>query len=668
MLKHILTGCLLVNCLLSPKTMHAKTPFDAPIRKERPRIFIRTDNTFEGLTVSKLRAAFTRAEFKPFLGKLHRKPMGRAILWLLNGKDADLKEAVRGLEKLTIRSGSWSDRGLSLMQAAALFDWLYNELDPETRTRTIAKIEAAADDAASHITRGRAPFFYSRTPGALAGVALSGIALKGANSKADQYIDLVRTWGVNDFFRAYEWVDGAATGATYTLFYTYVHLPALCSAWWSATGTNPAPWIERNQGDWLNELVEFMVWYMKPGFAFTDINDLYRPIWSSHDQFCQGLDIASYVTGNGCGRSWSLRWLGRCGSSLYHTEYAHNVIFRAAAPAPQPLTDLPHAQLFGRDSCGYGFFRSSWPKPGEPDTATHVFFRAGDPMNVHGGVAAGEFQLFKYAPLAARSGKYRSYDSPPDQYHRNAISTNVVLFTDPGKPDDRGDQYTRRGLKSDHKTWNQWLEMRKRYGHDVARILYWKVSDTEARCRADLSKTNPGSKCRNWIREWIWCADRHLIVLDYVERTKPEINCSWQLHLPEPPTFGDHLITMENRMPDLNWADRSLDPGKKRARLFFTTLLPQNYTVTLHSGGKAEAFSSDGKSKGGIPGNPYHLKYGSHVLQIDPGNESRIIVFLNVLTAVDEKVRKPPQISLNRIHKKILNVTIDGKTTTCSLP
>ena len=115
-------------------------------------------------------------------------------------------------------------------------------------------------------------------------------------------------------------------------------------------------------------------------------------------------------------------------------EYAHNLIFRDTTLAPKPLTELPLAELFGRESCGYGFFRSEWPKEDEPDAATHVFFRCGDPLDVHGGVAAGEFQVFKHAPLAARSGRYASYDSPPDQYHRNCISTNVVLFTDPAVP------------------------------------------------------------------------------------------------------------------------------------------------------------------------------------------------------------------------------------------
>lgn len=130
------------------------------------------------------------------------------------------------------------------------------------------------------------------------------------------------------------------------MHYTYVDLPSICAAWWSATDHNPADWIQSKQGGWLEGIVEFYLWYMRPGFAFTDINDQFRGNWESHDEYCQGLDMASYVTRNGYGRAWSQRWLGRFGPALYHPEYAHNLIFRDATLPQKPLTDLPRAKLF----------------------------------------------------------------------------------------------------------------------------------------------------------------------------------------------------------------------------------------------------------------------------------------------------------------------------------
>ena len=507
-----------------------------------------------------------------------------------------------GSSDMDAGGGTWSDRGLELVRLSALFDWLYKDLDEPTRRATVAKIEKAADAAAVHVRGGQAPFFYSRTPGALAGLCVAGLALDGVSPKAEGYLKTFREFGVGEYFKAYQWVDGAATGATYTLNYTYVDLPSICAAWWSATDRNPADWIRTQQGDWLDGIVRFYLWYMRPGFAFTDINDQFRGNWQSHDEFCQGLDIASYVTRNGHGRPWSRRWLGRFGPALYHPEYGHNLIFRDTSLDAKPLADLPLAELFGRESCGYGFFRSEWPSENQPDAATHVFFRCGDPMDVHGGVAAGEFQVFKHAPLAARSGRYSNYDSPPDQYHRNCISTNVVLFTDPAIPEDRGDQNTRRGLKTDHKTWAEWLDIRERNRLDVARIVDWQVRPGEARCRADLTKTNPEGKCKQWTREFVWLANKHLVVLDIVETPKPGIRRQWQLHAANRPEIGDHLLTVTDRAPERSWADPTLKPKSREGRLFCQTLVPRDYRLILHGDGKAEALipraSRWGRSRG----------------------------------------------------------------------
>lgn len=663
----------LVNCMLllgaaSVMAAAGDNPFEAPVLDVRPRIFLRKDAAFEGLTITKLRERRKAPEFAWAGDKWRARPLGRAILWMLDGQNDDLEAAVAGLKKMDAEGGSWSDRGPALMQLAALFDWLYPELDQATRRTIVAKIEKNADDALIHVRRGQAPFFYSRTPGALAGLAVAGLALHGESAKADTYLQVFREYGVGEYFRAYDWVDGAATGATYTMNYTYVDLPAICAAWWSATGRNPADWIRHTQGDWLDDLVRFYLWYMRPGFAFTHINDQFRGDWDSHDEFCQGLDIASYVTRNGYGRAWSQRWLGRFGPALYHSVYAHNLIFRDPTLPAKPLTDLPLAELFGRDSCGYGFFRSAWPAEGQPDTATHVFFRCGDPMDVHGGVAAGEFQVFRGAPLADRSGRYGNYDSEPDQYHRNCISANVVLFTNPSDRDDRGDQNTRRGLKNDHATWQQWLEIRQRNQHDVATITDWSADPGMARCRADLAKANSAAKCKQWVREFAWLKNRHLVVLDIVETGSPEILAQWQLHLPTVPQIGVRLLTVTNQAPDKKWTDETLRPKNVRSLMHVQTLLPKDYTLTLHSDNNAEAFDPDGHSRGATAGNPFHLRYGKKVVQMTPVDSGTRKVFLNVFTARDTDQTQAPKASHRLVKPGLMEVQVDDATAQFVVP
>jgi hypothetical protein len=286
--------------------------------------------------------------------------------------------------------------------------------------------------------------------------------------------------------------------------------------------------------------------------------------------------------------------------------------------------------------------------------------RMGDPVNVHGGVAAGEFQLFKLAPLAARGGHYGPYDSPRDQYHRNAISANVVLLTDPDDPEDRGDQRTRRGLKADHATWEQWLQIRERCQLDVARILDWHVEDGLARCRADLTRTNPETKCRGWIREFVWLGDQHLIVLDLVETARPSIRRRWQLHAPTEPEFGDRIVTVSNRPPDHRWHEPRWKPPSHPGRLYLQILQPAEYTCRLNRRGEAEAFDPRGRSRGAVPGNPYHAQDGDFVLEIDPGTDSRTTTFLCVLTATDSPDAAPPEASWQARTPGTITVSVDG--------
>jgi hypothetical protein len=289
-------------------------------------------------------------------------------------------------------------------------------------------------------------------------------------------------------------------------------------------------------------------------------------------------------------------------------------------------------------------------------------------MDVHGGVAAGEFQIFKYAPLASRSGRYSSYDSPADQYHRNCISANVILFTDANDPDDRGDQNSRCGLKQDHKTWAEWLAIRERCELDVSRVLDWQVAGGESRCRADLTAANPKSKCEKWIRELVWLADKHLILLDIIETTSPDIKSQWQIHCPTKPQIGDHQITISNRPPERSWADPTLKPDSEEARLFCQTVAPQDYTLLLHADGKTQAFHADGRYQGACEGNPYHRKFGGSVVQIETAGRIRQKVFLHVLTATDEGGSVPPKTELRMVSPGRVELSVDDARTILAVP
>jgi hypothetical protein len=223
-------------------------------------------------------------------------------------------------------------------------------------------------------------------------------------------------------------------------------------------------------------------------------------------------------------------------------------------------------------------------------------------------------------------------------------------------------------LKNDHATWAQWLEIRKRNGLDVAEITEWRVSENEARCRADLTKAIPAEKCKLWTRQFVWLGKRHLVVLDVVETSRPGIRHVWQLHAATPSQLGDRMWTLTNSPPQQPWADERLRPKAALGRLFCQTLLPRNYDLVVHTGGKAQLHDTTGRTKGEVAGNPFHLKFGKHVLQLDPGLMRTRTVFLNVLTATDAVEIEAPRIALQKTAPEMLRISVEDLETELRLP
>ena len=203
---------------------------------------------------------------------------------------------------------------------------------------------------------------------------------------------------------------------------------------------------------------------------------------------------------------------------------------------------------------------------------------------------------------------------------------------------------------------------------DVARIIDWQVDPTEARCRADLTDTNSDSKCQQWIREFVWLANKHLVVLDIVQTTTPEIRRQWQLHATSRPDIDDRLLTLTSQPPKHPWAEPALKPKSGEGRLFCQTLLPREYRLILHNEGKAEAFDPAGKPLGPVEGNLYHRKYGQKVVQIDPGNIRTQSIFLHVLTAVETAELIPPKAAYRMDKQGQIELTVDGTTTSMVVP
>ena len=197
----------------------------------------------------------------------------------------------------------------------------------------------------------------------------------------------------------------------------------------------------------------------------------------------------------------------------------------------------------------------------------------------------------------------------------------------------------------------------------------WQVTDGEARCRADLTRSIPDNKCKQWIREFVWLADQHLIVLDVIQTARPEIQCSWQLHAPLAPAVEG---SSDHRAQRASWPDSgpiprcSLRPGKAgcSARRWLRGTTPSSGTATV----KRRRCGADGQSRGPVPGNKYHRQYGSHVIQLDPGDATSGIVLLNVLTATDASQTIAPQATYRVARRGQIEVEVNGIKSLLEVP
>ncbi len=627
----------------------AAGPLTKTVIEERPRIWLRR-SAWEGPTIDKIKANLDRPEFKARWSKLGGSRAGRALKYLVTGDDGDLQRALRGMGNLRLGSGSPSYRGIDVAEAAVAYDWLHDKMDDATRAAARAELERQGMSLVAFCKDGRSPLYYSRYPGALLGLVTAGLALKGDSPKADEMLAFFRTWGVNEYFKAMAWIDGAAVGGDYTYMHTYQAISHIVAAWWSATGQDLLAWAKDNQNDWLNRMLLFELWAILPDNRFYKTGDMWGgESYFASRQYQMPLDILTRVTRSGPGRTKQVLMNESMGPRNYHPSVAYDFfIFQDPTIRPRPLSGLPTAAIWGRESVGYAFFRAGWG----PDDAV-VFFRGGGVMNVHGHADVGNFQIFKRVPLAIKSGAYGAYGSKQHQYAWSAMGANTVVFT--GDESDWGQQVGLKARKWDVRTFDEFMAKRATHHMDTGRIVAFDPTPGAARVRADLTRTNPPEKIKKWIRELVWVDNAHLVVADIVELAAPEVQTRWLLHSLTEPEVQDGLTTVDvEPVPVFAWIP------KKGAKLFCQTLLPEKPKIVKVGGPGKECFIAGVNAIGKVSDKSnFLMQIGRWRVEVRPGQSATRHVFLHVLTPVDQTVAAPPRTSFTRTGN-LITVTIDG--------
>ena len=247
-----------------------------------------------------------------------------------------------------------SYRGIAVAQLAAAYDWLHDQMSADTRDAVKAELEKQGMDLVKFCRNGSSPIYYSRYPGAVLGIVTAGLALHGDSPKAEEMLAFFRTWGVNEYFRGQQWIDGAAIGGNYDYMDIYQAISHIAGAWWSGTGENLVDWATANQGDWLNKLLLFELWAILPDNRFYKTGDMWGgDSYFARVQYQMPLDILTRMTRSGHGRTKQMLMNELMGPGNYHGSTAFIFfIYQDPTIEAKPLSDLATAAVwapeFGR--------------------------------------------------------------------------------------------------------------------------------------------------------------------------------------------------------------------------------------------------------------------------------------------------------------------------------
>jgi hypothetical protein len=181
------------------------------------------------------------------------------------------------------------------------------------------------------------------------------------------------------------------------------------------------------------------VYGMRPDNKFLLYGDIYQGVLIDYFFRAQAMDYYARITGDPYLQAFALHG-HKNASRPYHNRYrwVAALAFDPRQPLPagstvdDPLAGfqaLPRAELFGAGAYNLGVFRGGWSSD-----STMISFRAGAIQVHHAHYDAGNFTIYKEAPLAVLSGAYSSFGSDHRQdYYIRSVAANCPLILVPGE-------------------------------------------------------------------------------------------------------------------------------------------------------------------------------------------------------------------------------------------
>jgi len=663
------------------------------VRTERPRIFLRRE-AWDGPSVERIKGWLDRPEYKARMAKLENrlllkggsKNMKLALRYLL----LDDKDTGRQLLKRFMgqRSGGHSPSywGIKDERMAATYDWLYDHPDftPEMKKDRAAYLALRCRGNMSYLTKQKENPFYSRFPGALAGLTTCALAIYGDHPDAGKYLRFAYDCFREKMSSIRRAEDGATGGSSYSYHHAFTDLANTVACWRSATDWDAAKWIKESQDNWLERQMLFQIWMTYPNGRFVKDGDGWGRGTDDRVQYRMSIDAITGMYRNGFGRRAADLMHKRWGLMDYHSEYMWEwFVFNDPTVKPRPLADLGRTAVFSPGQHGIVCWRDGW------DTdATIIHVRCNEGANTHCTDDQGKFIIYKQRPLAHKNGDYIGFMSPVHRYYKSPWSANSIVFTGMPEAVEKADRKQKAFIAnpsarfpsfrySSHNPWwprglfscEEWKVLRKKSGEwaengrlyatlkPMGRLLEHEANDRFARCRIELDhvrrpKDGGVWALWEWERELVFLGYKYLVVLDRV-KADPQFEHRWTLHTIHEPQVDGALVVADNGP----------------ARLFCRTLLPAKAVLST-VGGPGHECDLNGVNmlpKGWTSENFEKLGPATHMgawrLDVRPPKQAGEVTYLHVLYPTDTKTGAMPPCSVGAKGGDLV-VTVAGLTHT----
>ena len=387
-------------------------------------------------------ATSLRNILKPWLDQPVEKdpsPAASALRYRLTG---DEKAADRAINQLLSRpmEDIGSEYYSNGWEYALAYDWLYDHpsITPQKRQEIEKHLVANAKRAIELLNDDGwelcPSLWHGRTKITNLGLIVC-LGLDTAPETAELRSQIVRFFG--DACRALRLSEGWPEGYAYWLGNRSFPFALAVDCWQTATGTTQVAGI--NLAEMIRRTDLWHVYGQGPDDRFLLYGDVFQGVRIDYSWRAQTMDYYARITGDPYLQAFAVnahlktknpysgqyRWVAALA-------FDPTLKLPTSSTPAEPLAglkDLPLSDLFGAGSYNLAVFRTGWTP-----LDTQISFKAGDVQVHHAHYDAGNFTIYKGAPLAVNSGTYAGFGSAHRQmYYIQSVAANCPLVLMPGE-------------------------------------------------------------------------------------------------------------------------------------------------------------------------------------------------------------------------------------------